>query len=106
MRSTELRPSVGYTKYLMLAQLREGLEAIAVYERAVEILTRDIAAAAAGSEVRTLQSRLLFRSRRRAPCAHLSGPPPAIGAQERALLCRQLTSAYCAMVEIYMTDCW
>ena len=52
VRSAELSPTVGYTKYLMLAQLREGLEAIAVYERAVEILTRDIAAAAAGSEVR------------------------------------------------------
>jgi len=51
-RCIELSRDQGYTKYLALAQLREGLDAIKVYEKAVEILIRDASLSVAGTEVR------------------------------------------------------
>jgi len=55
-RCIELSRDQGYTKYLALAQLREGLDAIKVYEKAVEILIRDASLSVAGTEVCCLPS--------------------------------------------------
>ncbi|KAH6938623.1 hypothetical protein HPB50_011203 [Hyalomma asiaticum] len=78
-RMVQLEPDGGYRKYLSLGQLTDSKESLSHYAKGVEILCKLLQeqhGLAAGSEERS-------------------------GAD----LNRALSSAYCAMAEIYMTDC-
>ena len=94
----------------MLAQIREGLDAIAVFEKAVAILAQEAGAAPADSEVGAAGQRPFVHGACRSSGSMRAAsecPAPKLAVcQERAGLVRQLSSAYCAMVEIYLTDCW
>ncbi|XP_037083238.1 LOW QUALITY PROTEIN: probable assembly chaperone of rpl4 [Pollicipes pollicipes] len=74
-RAVQLRPDGSATCYLSLAQLLHGREAADCYSKAVQLLS---AAAATGES----------------SSAGADGPGPA----------RQLSSAHCALADLYMTD--
>lgn len=75
-----LEPDQGFRKYLSLGQLTGGKESLAYYDKGVHILCNLLQA---------------------------QQTPAAATAEEQSetSLKRALSSAYCAMAEIYMTDC-
>ena len=78
IRSIRLAPESGAMKYLNLAQLLNGLDAIKCYHKGIELLIAHRAAVL----VEGGQSELVED------------------------LNQQIVSAYCATVEIYLTDSW
>uniref|UniRef100_A0A224Z167 Uncharacterized protein n=1 Tax=Rhipicephalus zambeziensis TaxID=60191 RepID=A0A224Z167_9ACAR len=78
-RMVQLDPDGGYRKYLSLGQLTDGKESLAHYAKGVQILCK------------LLQEH--------------QGLAAASEESSGADLNRALSSAYCAMAEIYMTDC-
>ncbi|XP_075746043.1 uncharacterized protein LOC119159701 [Rhipicephalus microplus] len=78
-RMVQLDPDGGYRKYLSLGQLTGGKESLAHYAKGVQILCN------------LLQEQ--------------QGLAAASEGSSEADLNRALSSAYCAMAEIYMTDC-
>ncbi|XP_029833164.2 probable assembly chaperone of rpl4 [Ixodes scapularis] len=78
-RMIELEPDDGFRKYLSMGQLCDGKESLRHYSKGVEILQR------------------LLGERQGASA---EADPEGSGH-----LSRELSSAYCAMAEIYMTDC-
>uniref|UniRef100_A0A6B0VCZ5 Putative assembly chaperone of rpl4 isoform x1 n=1 Tax=Ixodes ricinus TaxID=34613 RepID=A0A6B0VCZ5_IXORI len=78
-RMIELEPNDGFRKYLSMGQLCDGKESLRHYSKGVEILQR------------------LLGERQGASA---EADPEGSGH-----LSRELSSAYCAMAEIYMTDC-
>nr|XP_022313654.1 probable assembly chaperone of rpl4 [Crassostrea virginica] len=79
-RAVEVKPDAGHSKYMYLGQLFEGAEAIQFFQKGIELMVKE----------REAQS-----------------------AQELAAACggdekisgRDISSAYCSLAEIYMTDC-
>jgi hypothetical protein len=101
-----LAPDQGHTKYLMLAQLQEGMAAVATYETAVALLTRAADAALADTEVGPVCVSFCL-SLCMCMCVYNGTPLSKAGAwQEHKGLCRELATAYCAMTELFLTDCW
>ncbi|CAN7996326.1 unnamed protein product [Ixodes hexagonus] len=78
-RMIELEPNDGFRKYLSLGQLCDGKESLRHYAKGVEILQR------------------LLGERQ--------GASAGADSEDGGNLNRELSSAYCAMAEIYMTDC-
>ncbi|XP_014668658.1 PREDICTED: probable assembly chaperone of rpl4 isoform X2 [Priapulus caudatus] len=84
-KAVKLNPNAGHTKYLSLGQVLEGEEALKSYQKAVELLlmareattTAEVAASASSS----------------AACSVASS------------LARDISSVYCSIAELYMTDC-
>ena len=73
----KLSPTEGAAKYLYLGQLTTGLEAVTHITRGIEILKRDNDGEVEGADEEV----------------------PLQGREE-------LSSAYCALAEIYLTDAW
>lgn len=71
-----LAPEQGHSKYMSLAQLQQGHEALRLLHKGVALLTVSLN-------------------------QHQGGGAEA---EERASIVRQLSSAYCAMIELYLTD--
>lgn len=79
-RAVEVNPDTGHSKYMYLGQLFEGAEAIKCFQKGIELMVKE----------REAQS-----------------------AQELAAACgggdkvgdKDISSAYCSVAEIYMTDC-
>ena len=61
---------------LYLAQMSEGREAIQLYERAIEVLRQQLQSIASNNNA------------------------------EETMICRRISSAFCSIAEIFMSDCW
>lgn len=75
----KLSPSEGAAKYLYLGQLTGGLEAVAHITKGIEILKKDV-----------------------------EGPKEKAseGTGEEGQNREELSAAYCALAEVYLTDAW
>jgi len=78
--AVELSPGQGHSKYMYLGQLTEGEEAVGYFTKGIEIMT----AALHGAVVE------------RGGCASVGGEVTA----------EEVSTAYCALAEVYLTDSW
>ncbi|XP_064647778.1 uncharacterized protein LOC135500319 [Lineus longissimus] len=81
-RAIELSPEKGYSKYMALGQLFEGQQSIQCYQKGIELMVK---------EMQEHQEKQVA-----AACAQ---------DDKHNELCRGISSAYCSVAEIYMTDC-
>ncbi|XP_056019872.1 uncharacterized protein LOC125669168 [Ostrea edulis] len=79
-RAVEIQPDTGHSKCMYLGQLFEGTEAIQCFQKGIELMVKE----------REAQSAQELAS--------------ACGGGEKVSE-RDISSAYCSMAEIYMTDC-
>lgn len=79
-RAVEVSPDTGYTKYMTLGQLMEGATAVQCYQKGIELMMKEKQSKEAGEVA--------------AACRLDSSPTE-----------RDISSAYCAIAEIYLTDC-
>ncbi|KAK7009586.1 TPR repeat-containing protein [Biomphalaria glabrata] len=79
-RAIELCPHSGFTKYMMMGQLLEGSSAVECYQKGIEIMLKE------KEEKETLEVA--------AACKN-----------DRDVTNKDISSAYCAIAEIYLTDC-
>lgn len=86
LHATCLSPDEGHTKYLYLGQLAHGEQAVGYLTKGIEILTRSKGAGQVGVACREGAGQV--------------GRACEEGHQE------QLSSAYCALAEVYLTDIW
>ncbi|XP_050730743.1 uncharacterized protein LOC127005685 [Eriocheir sinensis] len=135
-RAITLQPERGHEKYMSMAQLMTGQEALQCYLKGIEILTRAIASLPAtekkeeegekktkkeeGVEMATEEeeeegSKIAAQGNENlSPAEAMAGssrgdpppPPPTLGSPvgERAGLVRQVSTAYCSVAELFMTD--
>lgn len=82
-RAVGLSPDEGHTKYLYLGQMSHGQEAISYLTKGIEVLTRGNGEESVG---------------RACAVGGASGGVP----DDR----EQLSDAYCALAEVYLTDTW
>ncbi|XP_022240391.1 probable assembly chaperone of rpl4 isoform X1 [Limulus polyphemus] len=87
LKSVELSPDQGHTKYLSLGQLSEGLQALDYYQRGIDLLSKAVERLSEDQELDHEAVAKMDQS------------------NESITLKRELSNACCAMAEIYMTDC-
>jgi len=80
-RAVTVVPDVGFTKYMTLGQLLSGGEAVQCYQKGIELMLKE-------KEEKEAQE----------VSAACRPPPAPVSAQD-------VSSAYCAVAELYMTDC-
>lgn len=79
-RAVEVNPDTGHSKYMYLGQLFEGAEAIQFFQKGIELMVKE----------REAQSAQELAA--------------ACGGEEK-ISGRDISTAYCSLAEIYMTDC-
>jgi len=80
-RAVEVCPDSGFSKYMTLGQLMEGATAVQCYQKGIELMLKE------------------KESREAEEVAAACGPA------DNAVTVKDISSAYCAIAEIYMTDC-
>lgn len=99
MRSTEVAPGAGASKWLYLGQLRNGSAAAEAYRRGIAILEAELRSSG------TDNVRGAAPAKPRAP-QHARADVACVAQQRRGVARRQLSSALCSVAELYMTDLW
>ena len=77
-RSIDLDPEGGYQKYMIAGQLAQGIESLTCFNKGIEILKR----------------------------IHEQSKQSQVSESKLKELASHISSAYCSMAEIFMTDCW
>ncbi|XP_013403019.1 probable assembly chaperone of rpl4 [Lingula anatina] len=81
-RAVELSPDKGHAKYMYLGQLFEGAEAVQCFQKGIELMTNE-----------------LQQQQQREVSAAFSG------SGDEMVSSKDISTAYCSIAEIYMTDC-
>lgn len=76
-KAVKISPDEGHRKYLCLGQLSEGEGAVKLLFKGIDIMTKQF---------------------------HHQGPSSSSGLDEVTAL--DISTAYCSLAEVYLTDCW
>jgi tetratricopeptide (TPR) repeat protein len=79
-RAVEVCPESGFTKYMTLGQLMEGANAVQCYQKGIELMLKE------KQEKEALEINAACRD-------------------DQSVTDRDISSAYCSIAEIYLTDC-
>ncbi|KAG0722799.1 putative assembly chaperone of rpl4 [Chionoecetes opilio] len=122
-RAITVQPESGHEKYMSMAQLMEGREALQCYHKGIEILTRkmsslpaeeggDEGAMAVGQD-KARSPAMLEGNENLSPAEAEAGgskaspcpkAPQTPQQKERAGVARQVSTAHCSVAELFMTD--
>jgi len=80
-RAVEVSPAVGFSKYMTLGQLMEGAEAVQCYQKGIELMLKE-------KESKEAQEVMA-----------------ACRGDNQSVTNQDISTAYCAIAEIYLTDC-
>lgn len=80
-RAVEVSPASGFSKYMTLGQLMEGAEAVKCYQTGIELMLKEKESKQAQEVV------------------------AACRGDDQSVTDQDISSAYCAIAEIYLTDC-
>jgi len=85
LQAVQLQPDKGHVKYLYLGQISQGSEAVQYYERAIKVMTDCI-------EFHENNMQEVNETNMQAE-------------NEKSLTKKDISSVYCSLAELYMTDC-
>lgn len=92
-RAVEQSPEVGHVKYMYLGQLSSGVEAIQYYQKGIELMTKKF------TEFQTAQVAEKAETNKESVEASDKSKEPGCDVSQR-----DISSAYCAIAEIFLTD--